>query len=216
MTDRGFSQAIIDALSDDETRTLALIRLDFASGLVLAHNRLGEIVYNSETYIGLGNLGSISAVSEGSELRPYTLRLGITGIPANLLATALNDEYQGRDADIFLAMLDDQNQMIDGGPFIQIRYRMDYMEGQASESDGALSLTLQTRLSDWALPRIGRYTDQNQQSRFPGDLGLEFIAETSDKEINWGVPGGGTGMSFGGGPALPDAGGRSRLDTKNP
>ena len=40
---------------------------------------------------------------------------------------------------------------------------------------------------DWERSRIRRYTNQDQQQKFSGDKGLEFIQELQEKELFWGV-----------------------------
>ncbi len=47
-------------------------------------------------------------------------------------------------------------------------------------------VTAESRLIDWNRPRIRRYTDGDQQERFSGDLGFQFMSDASEKEINWG------------------------------
>jgi len=37
-----------------------------------------------------------------------------------------------------------------------------------------------------AQPDTRRYTDADQQSRFPGDKGLEYVPSMQDKQIVWG------------------------------
>jgi len=192
-------QAVIDALNDDITRTVVMIKLDFGSGITYAHNRLGEITYDGNTYLGMGNLGNISSVSEGTDVKPYSMKLTLQGFEPDLVSKALNDEYQGRDARIYMGLLDDENQLIGGAPFMSINYRIDYMEAAIDGNKASLSVILQTRLADWARSNPGRYTDAYQQFLYPNDKGLEYVAEMADKEINWGVPGGGSGAVGGGG-----------------
>ena len=50
-----------------------------------------------------------------------------------------------------------------------------------------VNITAESRLIDWARPRIRRYTNADQNERFPGDKGFEFVSDTTDKEIVWGA-----------------------------
>jgi hypothetical protein len=49
-----------------------------------------------------------------------------------------------------------------------------------------ITLTIQNRLADWERPRLRRYTDEDQQSVYDGDLGLQFVAQMAEKTIYWG------------------------------
>ena len=47
-------------------------------------------------------------------------------------------------------------------------------------------LTAENRLADWDRPRIRRYNDADQQSEYPGDLGMQFAEQMVNKTILWG------------------------------
>ena len=88
--------------------TVALInmaRLDFASGVVAAHDGVGTVQYNGDTYLGVGEYGGVSSVVEGQEFRPRAVTLtlnGLSGIADDLTPS----NYQGRDCDLFVMFLD--------------------------------------------------------------------------------------------------------------
>ncbi|MCK5385084.1 MAG: hypothetical protein KAJ29_05855 [Alphaproteobacteria bacterium] len=46
-----------------------------------------------------------------------------------------------------------------------------------------VTLTAESRLRDLERPRTKRYTDADQQSRYHGDKGLEYIPSMQDKQI---------------------------------
>jgi hypothetical protein len=48
------------------------------------------------------------------------------------------------------------------------------------------TLTAESRLVDWERAINRRFTDQDQQRAFPGDLGLQFVQATTDMELPWG------------------------------
>jgi hypothetical protein len=62
----------------------------------------------------------------------------------------------------------------------------------ASISQGeqiSVSVNLESRFAAWDKPNVRRYNNADQQSRYPGDKGLEFVEQTTDRQINWGVSG---------------------------
>jgi hypothetical protein len=52
-------------------------------------------------------------------------------------------------------------------------------------SIGRITITVRDELADWSRPRIERYTNSDQQARYNGDKGLEYISQVADKEIVW-------------------------------
>lgn len=165
-------------------RPVLLVRLDFASGVVRATSAPFDIIYAGETYLGVGTLGSISAVPEGAELQGYAVQLTLSGIPPEMVALTLNDAFQGRDARLYLGLLNEAHQPVDA-LMLLFRGRMDTMDLQFGES-ATVQLTIQSRLSDWERPRLLRYTHEQQQADYPDDKGFEFIAQMAEKTITWG------------------------------
>lgn len=165
-------------------RPVFLVRLNFVSGVVRAASTPFDIAHEGETYLGLGALGAISAVQEGAELQSYAVQLTLTGIPSDLVSIALADQYQGREAKVWLALLDEQHRVV-GTPLLIFRGRMDTMDLELGET-ATMTLTVQSRLGDWERPRIRRYSNEDQQAEYPGDRGLEYVSQMAEKTIYWG------------------------------
>ena len=186
MKDLNAEQA--SAITADVVRPVVLVRLDFASGLVLVHSGVGTIEWGDDLYLGVGDLGSISQVSEGAELDRRTVTLGLTGIPTDtqdLVETALVANYQGRDARIYLALLDENYQLI-GFPRMTFRGRIDVCSVEIGNT-ATVTVTVESRLADWDRARVQRYTNHEQQARFAGDLGMAFVSKMTELEIRWAV-----------------------------
>ena len=64
--------------------------------------------------------------------------------------------------------------------------RMDIMQIIEQGDTATISISLENRLVDLLKPRILRYTHEDQQTLFPGDLGFEFVTALQDKEVVWG------------------------------
>ena len=165
-------------------RPIVLARLDFAAGPVRATSAPFDVTHNDEVYTGVGHLGALSAVPEGAELQGYAVQLTLSGVPVEMISLALLDAYQGRDARLYVGLLDEQHLLI-GTPLLIYRGRMDTLDIEMG-STATLTLTVQSRLSDWERPRLLRYTNEQQQADWPGDKGFEFIAQMAEKTIYWG------------------------------
>ena len=48
-------------------------------------------------------------------------------------------------------------------------------------------LTVESRFAAWDRPLVRRYNNADQQTRYPGDKGLEFVEQTAEKQIVWGA-----------------------------
>jgi hypothetical protein len=181
---RGISAAQETALLDGTVRQVALVELEFSSGTTRNHTGVGTITWNGNDYQGLGNLGSMGAIEEANDLQAQGFTLTLSGVnPANV-ALALGEQYQGRAARVYIALLDANHQLI-GEPIGPFRGRMDTMDAEIGQ-EAKLTLTIYSRLADWERARIRRYNNADQQAQFPGDKGMEFVEQMVEKELVWG------------------------------
>lgn len=176
---------------------ILLTKLDFESGFVCVHSGIGELHHDGMTYLGTGVLGQIGPVSQNGKVQPNRLRLSLSGIPADLVSTALTERYQNRLGEIFIAALDNDTHAVIAADVL-FAGRMDVMT-LTDGDEATLQLDLNSRGVDWKNARNGRYTHADQLARHPGDLFFEFVAQTTERDLQWGVPGGTTKVSGGSG-----------------
>lgn len=165
-------------------RPVILAQLDFQSGTVRATSAPFDVTAEGNVYTGVGNLGAISSVPEGAELQSYAVELTLSGIPPQLVSLALADQYQGREAKLYLALLDEQHRFT-GTPLLIFRGQMDTLDIELGKT-ATLTLTVQSRLADWERPRLRRYTHEDQRARYPDDKGFEFVGQMVEKSLYWG------------------------------
>jgi hypothetical protein len=165
-----------------------LVKLEFDDGTVLLHTGLGSLVWDGDTYTGAGGIGFIGTTDEDSELSRTPLEIGLRGLPTDLVAVALSQQYQGRPATVYRGYLNPETMQLVGDPFIRYRGRMDTMEIEQGEKLN-ITMSVENRFAAWDKPRVRRYNSADQQSRFPGDRGLEYAEQSTDKTIVWGAKG---------------------------
>jgi hypothetical protein len=73
-------------------------------------------------------------------------------------------------------------------PVLLFDGRMDMVEVTDGGRIATIALAAENRLRDLERPRLRRYTSQDQQSEYPGDLGFDFVPELQELEIRWGAP----------------------------
>ena len=181
---RDAAAALATASTAAVVRPYLLVELDYAAGAVRATSLPFNIVYNGDTYIGVGVLGSISEVGEGTEIRSYGISLRMSGIPMDYVEDVVTADGQGRAGRIWLGMLDSGHVPV-GDPLQIFQGRMDVSEIEYGPSI-AITIALESRLVDWERPRIRRYTDQDQKRAYPGDRSLEYVQAVADMELVWG------------------------------
>ena len=207
MADRTLTAGVITETEATEYRTAGFVLLDFDTDPVYVWTGTrpyttaitGELSESSHTYLGIGSLGSVDGILETADRSTNGVKFQLSGVGNDLLANALEQDYQGRDAKIWLAYLD-EDELIIADPFPLFAGFMDVMSLVDGDKQGAIEV--QCESLDATLKRNSEslLTDEEQQRVFPGDLGLEFVLSSQDLVLSWGEP----GLSKSGPPREPE------------
>jgi len=181
---RDLNQAIINASTLENITPLIFVNLDFATDPVYVNSTVLSIPWNGQSWLGVEGLGDITNIAESSELSAAQVSFTLTGIPRDLITIATDQDYQGRDVTIYFGVLD-SNHDLDGSPSTVWKGRIDTMSIELGQF-ATVTVNAENRLADWQRPRIRRYSHQDQQLLFAGDLGFEFINTMADIELKWG------------------------------
>ena len=63
---------------------------------------------------------------------------------------------------------------------------MDQMNIDEGPETSTIALSVESKLIDLERPKVFRFTNSSQKSRFPNDKGFEFVEDLQDKRFNWG------------------------------
>ena len=182
---------------------IILFHADFPSGAIRIWTGLGSLDWNGDTYLGVGDLVSVSGTVEGSDTSVKSLVVTLAGLDASLLGALENDDYHSREGNVWMGLLDDSGIIPD--PYLLFNGRLDSDEIIIKGGKGAttVNLTVTDYLADLLRVRAWRYTHEDQQALYPGegDKGLEFVPKLQNLEISWGkaANSSGTRGSSGGG-----------------
>ena len=181
---RDLTASVITELSKSEIQPILMAELDFSSGYVRLWNGYGDLTWSQGTFTGGGSLVGVAPMPETSAVKSAGYAVSLSGIPSSLLATALGESYQGRSAKIWIGFLTTSGALI-ADPVLMVSARMDTMHIDEGAETSTITISIENHLTD-PRPRVSRYTDQEQQRRYPGDTGLSRIAKIVDKTLFWG------------------------------
>ena len=189
---RDLTPSVIAESLSEAPRPFILVKLEFDIGTIRLNSTDRDLTVDvdgdgDQTYQGVGNLGQISTMEETSELRPTGIVLTLSGIQPSYISIALGAQYQGRSVKIWEAFFDSSYAVV-ADPILQWSGLIDTMDISMGET-AAIRLTAEHKLIRWEEPKLRRYTNEDQQEQFTGDKGLEFVNQTTEKEIIWGRTG---------------------------
>lgn len=158
---------------------------DFQSGAVRVWTGIGDKTWDGNVYNGLGHLGNVSPIEESTDVRANGVGFQLSGVPSSLIATVLGDNYQGRTVKLWLAALNGSGGII-ADPYLLFAGRMDNVEIDEGADTAVIRIYAESRLIDLQRSRERRYTHEDQQIDFPGDLGLEYMPTSQSTPFLWG------------------------------
>ncbi len=182
---RSLTSAMESAVTADLVRPILLVQCAFDSGNLNLWNGIGDLTVDSVDYVGAGTLLEIGEISETSELSANGLTVALSGITEPLISKARDEDYQGRELKVLLGAMDATNSVI-ANPVIVFSGFMDTMTINDGSETATIQVAVENRLIEFERNRVRRYTAEDQKIDFPNDKGLEFVAEISEKQINWG------------------------------
>lgn len=185
---RNLTTNLRNALTAQQVTPIMLFYADFPSGAVRAWTGYGNLSWASQTWAGVGDFGGVDKVEEASDQSAKGVVFSLSGIPSNLISAGLDDAYQGRTCALYIGALDASGAVV-ADPYLIFSGRMDVMEIEDGGETATVRLSGESRLIDLNRPRARRYTHEDQQIDYPGDLGLEYVAGLQDKQIYWGAGG---------------------------
>ena len=173
--------------SADLVRPIYLVKMEFDSGDLHLWSGLGNLVYDGDTYVGTGDLMSISPIKESEELIANGVDFTVSGIKQSLVSIARDEPYQGRKITLYLGAFDENADII-SSPVILFGGFMDVMTISDSGETSTISISAENKLIAFDRASVRRFTAEDQKIDYPLDKGFEFVSQIAQQEIIWGRP----------------------------
>lgn len=181
---RDLTASVITQLQSASVEVGILFEGEFASGWVRLWSGIGSLSWDGKTWTGTGNLLGISGIDETAEVRASGMTVSLSGVPSDLLSAALGDARSGRIGRVYLAFFSGGSIVAD--PILQFEGRLDVPAIEDGPETATISISYESELIDLERARERRYTPEDQQIDFPGDLGFDYVASLQDAQITWG------------------------------
>lgn len=176
------------AVADPVARLALLAWFDFADDPRWYWTGFGNLqTSDGQVWEGTNEVASISGLAMPLGTAAQQVTFALSGVSARVAALARQQSarVKGRDCAVFIQIFNPDWSL--RGPRRHVwSGALDVM---TYKFDGAGTYTVElTAENIWAgrrKPAYGFYTDADQQARFPGDLGCQFVASLPGKTINW-------------------------------
>lgn len=198
MSERDLDSYLRAGAVSEEFRYVVMVHAAFPSGDLYVHNGVGTHTYDGNDYLGVGAFGSIEVIEENTTLVDSPIKMSLSSITQEVLDAIRNDDIYGRAVNIYVAALDNNDQLA-GTPTLWLTGYMDAPSVNIGQDNG-VSITIQTKAGLLKRRNNKRFTLEDHQTDYSGDKFFEFLPYLMETDLQWGgksvTTGGG---SFGGG-----------------
>jgi hypothetical protein len=161
---------------------------DFSGGWFRVWSGVGNVTIAalSRTFGGVGTFGGFEEIRESGDIAAQGLAFTLSGIPSALVATVLGENYRGRPCTMWVGFVNSGGTLLD----TPLELYSGFMDRITIEDTGATStirLDTENHLAELRKPRVVRWTHEEQQRLYPGDMALEYLAKIWERPIVWGV-----------------------------
>jgi hypothetical protein len=197
---------------------IVFVELDFPSGTLYVHNGHGTYTWGGNDWLGVGAYGDIDVMEESVDTIPNPVKVMLSSITSEIIEAIRNDDIYDRDAKIYLGAINEDLEL-QGTPTTWVDGYMEKKELVMGSQDG-VAITIQDDAAKLRQRNGKRFTIEEHQAEFTGDLFFEFLPFVMNAEVLWagekvrtgfqnteGLTGGGSG----GGTSERD---RNRRDTR--
>jgi hypothetical protein len=177
---RSTPASLLTALSQPEVQPFYAVEMDFDTAPVRFWTGYGDRTISGETYLGSGNLLSISGLDEVNDLSAKSITLQLSGMPTSLVSLALQEPYQNRECKVYFGTTDTS------APIEVFSGLMNVMTIEDSGETSVISLTVESKLIRLEKASNWRYTEGSHKARYSSDTFFNYVSDLQDKTLVWG------------------------------
>jgi hypothetical protein len=183
---RNIDPTLLAALSSSYCEPVHLMQIKFRTQTAYAWTGVGDLVWNGNTFKGVGSLGMLGDIKEGTEVRADGTSVLLSGIDPIYLAECLTDVWVGAPAYRWLGAVQPGTRTLIGTPYMLFSGQVDKPTHYTGPDKSTISLALETRLINHTRASNRRLTTVDQRANgYPDDTGFVWVERLNDTALDW-------------------------------
>lgn len=177
------SYKLDDRLRRGVISNAVMAELDWPGGTRRFWSGLGLLDYAGETYLGLGQLGTVTPLQTSVDVEVDQITFMLSGVDPDLLA-GLDGSVKGYEARVYEVFLDDDHAVVDRELLFDCR--QDYQTIQVGE-DGRATLALVATGGFFHLLNrsAAKWSAEEQKALYPDDTGFDEMHLQASATLTW-------------------------------
>jgi hypothetical protein len=181
---RAMSSAVLAAITSPSFVPAVFFQGTFLSGPVYVWSGLGPIVWNDHTWQGIGSFGGVSAIDEGSTVEARGITVSLSGFDPIFLPAVMGEFALLQGMALYLGVFNAGELIVD--PLVIFAGRLDQPNVTVTGDKATIAINCESVLLDMDVAVNRRYTADDQQRDWPGDLCFNFVNAIQEVNLYWG------------------------------
>ena len=177
---------VLDAMGESAVVRAILLHFEFLTDPKRIHLGYGPVKAGGHVWQGIGEAGGMQGLERASRGSAPQATFSLSGVDNDHLSAFLSQrtEVKGRKVNVYAQFYTQDLQPID---YLLLVYsgRMDRMSLRRSVSTSTVYVTAEQPFARRARVPNGTLSDRDQKRLFPGDRGLELIAQIENHKAYW-------------------------------
>ena len=187
-----FNETVAAYLANRAISASLLVHMEFRDTPRRWWQGFGWLEADGQLWQGTGGLISVDGLEAPLDTVAAGTTFTLAGVEPDMVALAKSgsDRVSGRPVTVFVQFfhVNDENEVFQklDNPFVIWSGEMDQISYTADGPQSrVITVSAEGIWVDRSRPAFGLYTDRDQRARFPGDRGLEQVADLVNKTIRW-------------------------------
>lgn len=182
---RALTTDTANAFSADQVAPCILVEIDYPGGMVRVHSGIGDQEFNGETFTGVGTLGAVADIEETTDESSNGATFQLSASSA-MLAKALIENPRNRSVKMWTGAYDLTSGDLIDSPALDFSGFVSHHSHTDDGINATITLIAVDETGDQERALEQRWTNEEQQRLYPGDIALEYVADMPNKEFTWG------------------------------
>ena len=170
------------AMTRDDYRPVVLVEVVTPSLNIRLTSNTQDVTFDGDLYTA-GLLSGISEIPETTDLNDAQIAVSFSGIDAAIKAAVVAPDFINSKVTVRIQFFDQD--WVTSGDGLLYFIGSAASQNIASGKTSAITVSCKSRIASLSRPRSERYSDQEQQAQYPGDLGMQYASELASKTIIW-------------------------------
>jgi len=182
---RVLTSNMVTELGQQVIRPFLLFQGNFLTSTIRLWTGVGDLWWDSQTWLGNGWLQFPQGGEESIELNANGMSISLMGVPQAVLSIVLNQGNLNSNGTLYLGLLDSSGVVI-ADPYAVFVGKLDTVTIAENSDSTEVNISYESKFIDFERSKEFRYTQESQKIFYPYDKGFEYVPALQDWTGYWG------------------------------